>query len=105
MAEKEGTMKMTIVEALDAISRGETAEQYAKRITQIKRLVNEREKLEDALMVLTDAEDAEKAARKRKRLQKVLSQIEKLKEEPCRSKAQYGRPNTMPPTPSKSTSS
>ena len=72
-------MKMTIGEAMEAISRGETPEQYAKRIRRLRRLCNERDDLEDALSVLReDDRYMDRVAKKEKRLQKVLSEISLL---------------------------
>ena len=67
---------MTLDEQIDAIIRGETPEEYKKRITRIRRLANERDELIDAIGVLGDDERAKK---KEKRLTKVLSEIESLK--------------------------
>lgn len=69
-------MKQTLDEAIDMIMRGETAEQYEKRIKRIRRLANEREALEDAIEVLGNDPRADK---KRKRLEKVYAMIEELK--------------------------
>ncbi len=72
-------MKMTITEALEAIERGETPEQYAKRIRRLRRLCNERDDLEDALSVLCgDDRYKDRIAKKQKRLQKVLAEISAL---------------------------
>lgn len=78
------TYKMTIAEALEAIDRGETAEQYKKRIARIRRLANERDDLIDAIEVLSDGRygDTEKykdrVEKKQKRLAKVLAMIDEL---------------------------
>ena len=68
-------MRMTIAEALDMIQRGETPEQYEKRVKRLRRLSNERYDLEDAIAVLGDDPRADK---KRRRLTKVLVMIEQL---------------------------
>ena len=67
---------MTLEQFFEAIDRGETTEQYNKRIARIKRLVNEREALEDAIEILGDDPRANK---KRSRLAKVVSEIQALK--------------------------
>ena len=72
-------MKMTLAEALYAIQRGETPEQYAKRLARIRRLANERDDLEASLTVLSEPGDAEKREKKQKRLAKVLAEIERIK--------------------------
>lgn len=65
-------MKMTLYEALKMIERGETPEQYEKRMKKLRRLYNERYDLEDAVEVLGDDPRAEK---KRARLAKVNATI------------------------------
>ena len=72
-------MKLTLSQALEAISRGETPEQYVKRIRRIRRLANERDALMDWLEICDTPEDAEAAAKKRERLNKVLAMIDELK--------------------------
>ena len=67
---------MTLEQFFEAIDRGETTEQYNKRIARIKRLVNEREALEDAIEILGDDPRANK---KRARLAKVVSELQALK--------------------------
>ena len=67
---------MTIDQAIEMIMRGETPEQYKKRMAKIRRLANERDALEDAIDVLGDDPKAEK---KRERLEKVLQMIDELK--------------------------
>ena len=71
----EGVTKMTIEQALEMISRGETPEEYTKRIKRIKRLANERDALEDAIDVLGEDPRAEK---KKTRLAKVIDEIYRL---------------------------
>ena len=66
---------MRIHEALDMIYRRETQEQYEQRIVKLRRLVNERETLEDAVDVLGDDP---RSVNKRKRLQVVYEEIRKL---------------------------
>ena len=66
-------MKMTIAQALEMIDRGETPEQYEKRVRRIRRLANERDDLQDAIEVLGDDPRAEK---KRARLAKVELELE-----------------------------
>ena len=66
---------MTIAEAFDMIGRGETPEEYKKRIQRIRRLANERDALQDAIEILGDDPRAEK---KRTRLQKVEQELTKL---------------------------
>lgn len=69
---------MTLSEAIEMIARGETPEQYGKRVKRIRRLVNERDDLTDALSVLDPVDDADRYAKKRKRLDKVIAEIESL---------------------------
>lgn len=72
-------MKMTIGEALQMIARGETPEQYEKRIKRICMLADERDRLNDSIEILKyDPEDAERLAKKQKRLVKVLSELQRL---------------------------
>ena len=70
---------MTITQAFDMIGRGETPEQYEKRINRLRRLATERDDLEASLTVLTDPDEADKRDKKCKRLEKVLSEIDRLK--------------------------
>lgn len=73
-------MKMTLAQALEAIARGETPEQYAKRLRRIRRLANERDDLMDWISVFDDSpEDAPIVKKKRDRLDRVLAMIEELK--------------------------
>lgn len=69
-------MAMTIGQAIEAIMRGETEEQYRKRIKKIRRLANERDDLMDAIDVLGDDPRAEQ---KKARLAKVNQMIEELR--------------------------
>ena len=68
-------MGVTIEQALDMLSRGETQEQYKKRMERIKRLSNEKYALEDAIEVLGADPRAEK---KKKRLKVVTETINSL---------------------------
>lgn len=68
-------MKMTLAQAFEMIDRGETPEQYEKRVKRLRRLLNERYDLEDAIEVLGDDPRADK---KKKRLAKVVAMIEML---------------------------
>lgn len=68
-------MKMTLAQAFEMIDRGETPEQYEKRVKRLRRLINEQYDLEDAIQVLGDDPRADK---KRRRLTKVLVMIEQL---------------------------
>ena len=70
-------MKMTIKEALEMIDRGETPEQYEKRVRRIRRLANERDALRDAIEILDEYHDP-RAEKKRVRLSKVLAELEAL---------------------------
>jgi len=73
-------MKLTLAQALEAISRGETSEQYVKRLRRIRRLANERDDLMDWISMFDEcAEEAQMLEKKRKRLNKVLTMIEELK--------------------------
>jgi len=69
---------MTISEALEMIDRGETPDEYKKRTARLRRLVNEREALEDALTVLTEPEDAARREKKERRLAAVIEAIKSL---------------------------
>ena len=69
-------MAVTLAEALELMIRGETEEQYKKRIAKIRRLANERDNLIDAIEVLGDDPRVEK---KKIRLDKVVKMIEQLK--------------------------
>lgn len=75
-------MRFTIDQALEMISRGETPEQYEKRVKRIRRLANEREDLQDAIDVLKEFGDCEKdmvrLRKKEKRLEKVLKMMDDL---------------------------
>lgn len=71
-------MKMTLAQAFEMIGRGETSEEYEKRIKRIRRLVNERDDLDASLTVLTP-EDGERYEKKKHRLEKVLAEIERLR--------------------------
>lgn len=66
---------MTLEQAVEMVFRGETPEQYKKRIERIKRLANERDDLMDAIEVLGDDP---RAIRKQKRAAKVVQMIERL---------------------------
>lgn len=70
---------MTLAEAMDMLAKGETPEQHQKRQAALRRYVNERDALEDAIEILTEPEDAERRAKKEKRLAVVLRRIEELK--------------------------
>lgn len=74
-------MKMTLAEAFDMINRGETPEQYEKRVRKLRRYYNELYELQDALEILdgTQPGDEERAQKKRRRLEKVEQMIESLK--------------------------
>lgn len=54
---------MTLAQALEAIERGETPEQYKKRMARIRRLTNEQYDLEDAIDVLGDDPRADEKTR------------------------------------------
>lgn len=66
---------LNLDQAIDAIMRGETTEEYKKRQDKIRRLANERDDLIDAIEVLGDDPRAEK---KKIRLEKVLKMIDNL---------------------------
>lgn len=74
---------MTIDEAIDMITRGETPEQYKKRTARIRRLANERDDLEDSIQVLKEYGDSEKdmlkLKKKQERLIKVLEELDRIK--------------------------
>jgi len=75
-------MRFTIDQALEMISRGESPEQYEKRIKRIKRLANERDDLQDAIDILREFGNCEKDIvrlhKKEKRLEKVNKMMEDL---------------------------
>lgn len=77
-------MNMTLAEALEMIHRGETPEQYEKRVRKIRRLSEELFELRDALDILEDEslprteKDIRRAAEKRARMQKVKEMLERL---------------------------
>ena len=66
---------LSLNQAIDAIMRGATSEEYKKRQDKIRRLANERDDLIDAIEVLGDDPRAEK---KKVRLEKVLKMIDNL---------------------------
>ena len=72
---------MTLYEALDMIERGETPEQYKKRLARLRRLANERDWLILEIDVLSDDPRADK---KRKRLDKVQAELHALIARPDR---------------------
>ena len=72
---EERDHEMTLYEALEMVERGETPEEYKKRISKIRRYANERNDLEDAIEVLGDDPRAEK---KRARLAKVNRMLQEL---------------------------
>ena len=69
-------MKLNINQAIEAIMRGETPEQYKARIQKLRKLGIERDFLIEGIEILEGDERAEK---KKKRLEKVLRMIEELK--------------------------
>lgn len=70
-------MKMTLAQAFEMIDRGETPEQYEKRVRRIRRLANERDALRDAIEILDEYHDP-RAEKKRVRLSKVSAELEVL---------------------------
>lgn len=73
-------MKLTINEFFDMIERGETPDQYEKRLRKIRRLANERDQLMDWISVFDDdIEEQTMIEKKRNRLNKVLAMIDELK--------------------------
>ena len=67
-------MKMTLAQAIEAVERGETPEEYEKRIKRLRKLGIERDFLEDAIFML----DGEKRAKKQARLDRVNRMIQEL---------------------------
>lgn len=62
------------------IERGETTEQYEKRLKRVRRLANERDALTDAIEVLQeDPRYTEKVNKSRARLMKVNALLEELR--------------------------
>lgn len=57
-------MRMTIYEALTMIERGETPEEYKKRINKLRKLYDEMYGLIDAIDVLGDDPRADKKKKK-----------------------------------------
>ena len=66
---------MTLYDAMEMIDRGESTEEYKKRMTRIRRLSNERDFLMDAIDILGDDPRVEK---KRTRLAKVNKLLQEL---------------------------
>lgn len=67
-------MKMTLAQAMEAVERGETPEEYEKRIKKLRRLGIERDFLEDAIFAL----DGDKREKKQARLDMVNRMIQEL---------------------------
>lgn len=67
-------MKMTLAQAIEAVERGETPEEYVKRIKRLRRLGIERDFLEDAIFML----DGDKRAKKQARLDRVNRMIQEM---------------------------
>lgn len=70
---------MTIDQFIEAVTRGETTEQYFKRQNKLRKYVLERDFLKDAIAILTEEKDKEQRNKKIARLKKVEKQIELLK--------------------------
>lgn len=68
-------MVVTLAEAFEMIERGETPEQYRKRMKRIRTLGLERDALHDAIEILGDDP---RAQAKKERLAKVEGLIQKL---------------------------
>ena len=81
-------MRTTLAEALYIINhlrKGETFDDYEKRMKRLRRLCNERDDLQDAIKVISEYSgtvfcDEEKLEKKKKRLEKVYALIEELKD-------------------------
>ena len=74
-------MKMTLEEALTAISKGFLPDEYKKKTLRLRRLSNEKYDLEDSIDVLegsAEEKHIEKLDKKKKRLQKVIGEIDVL---------------------------
>lgn len=71
-------MKMTLAQAFDMINRGETSEQYERRIKKLRRLYDEMYTLQDAISLEWEDGDP-RLAKKKARLEVVKSKIEELK--------------------------
>lgn len=72
-------MKLTLSQSLEAIIRGETPEEYVKRIRKLRKYCDERYDLEDSIQVLEgDPMYKEKLKKKKARLKKVLKYIDEL---------------------------
>ena len=67
-------MKMTLAQAMEAVERGETPEQYEKRIRKMRRLSIERDFLEDAIFML----EGDRKKKKQDRLDAVNQMLEEL---------------------------
>lgn len=67
-------MKMTLEQAMEAVERGETPEQYEKRMRKMRRLSIERDFLEDAIFML----EGEWKKKKQERLDAVNQMLKEL---------------------------
>ena len=66
-------MKLTLTEFMQMLERGETPEEYEKRVKKERRMFNELYRLEDYLSVFD--EDDPVADKKRKRFMKVKQEL------------------------------
>ena len=71
-------MKMTLAEAFEMIERGETPEQYEKRMTRIRRLANERDDLVAGISVFGPDSNDPRLEKKKARLEKLQKMINEL---------------------------
>lgn len=67
-------MKMTLAQAMEAVQRGETPEQYEKRMRKVRRLSIERDFIEDAIFLL----EGERKKKKQDRLDTVNKMLKEL---------------------------
>lgn len=75
-------MALTLAEWMDALDRGETEKMYRARCRKLRRLVNERDALEDGIALLKEKGNCEKdyqnLVKKTARLKTVLMAINAL---------------------------
>lgn len=67
-------MKMTLEQAMEAVERGETPEQFEKRMRKVRRLIIERDFLEDAIFML----EGDRKKKKQERLDTVNQMLNEL---------------------------
>lgn len=73
--ERSGRMKMTLLETLDMIQRGEMPEQYKKRLAKLRKYALERDFLQDAIEALDGGERQERKIKRLERVEQILSEL------------------------------